>query len=207
MTFSKKNITIVIVLAAIGTIILLKILLFSSTGNVDAVAARTKGPENAKIDIVEFIDFECPACAYGTQKLKEYMAQYPNSIHLQVRYYPLMNIHHHALEAASYVECVARQGKFWQFFDPLMSSQEQWARLVNVEGVFDQMAQQAGADLGQIKNCLSSGDVSVKIMAEKAIGRSMGVQSTPTYFINKKMVVGSKSLVDELNNYFPKTKQ
>lgn len=206
MALSKKNVTLLIVLAAVGIIIILKVVLFGASMNVDPVAARTKGPEQAKVNIVEFIDFECPACAYGTQKLKEYMSLYPNDIRLQVKYFPLMSIHHHALQAASYVECVSRQGKFWAFFDPLMTSQSQWTRLINVDGVFNQLAQDAGVNMGQLQKCLSSDDVSSKIMSEKAVGQSLGIQSTPTYFINKKMVVGAKSLVDELNNYFPKSK-
>jgi protein-disulfide isomerase len=203
---SKKNITILIVLLAVGIIVALKLVLGHSSVKVDAEAARSKGPENAKINVVEFIDFECPACAFGAKKIKEYMTEHPDSIRVQVKYYPLMNIHHHALQSASYVECISRQGKFWPFFDSLMASQEQWSHLVNSDGVFDQLAKEAGANMAQLKSCLASDDVAAKIMNEKAAGRSLGVQSTPTYFINKKMVVGGKSLVDEMDTYFPKSK-
>jgi protein-disulfide isomerase len=207
MALSKKNLTILIVVLVIGGIAALKF--FQSNGSfvlANPVEARTKGPNQAKLQIIEYIDFECPACAFGAEKLKEYMKLYPNDIHVEVKYYPLMNMHAHALQAASYVECVSRQGKFWPFFDAMMSSQAQWTRLINVEGVFDQLAQGAGVNMGQLKSCLSAEDVSVTIMSEKSAGRSMGVQSTPTYFINKKMVVGGKSLEEELQAYFKKSK-
>jgi protein-disulfide isomerase len=206
MALSKKNLTVFIVLGVIVVIAILKTVLFKDPANFDPVEARTRGPQQAKVNIVEFIDFECPGCAYGAEKIKEYLAQHPNDIHLEVKYFPLMNVHHHALKAASYVECAARQGKFWPFFDPLMTQQRQWSPLVNAEGVLDQIAQGAGVDVRQLKSCLSSDNVSVKIMSEKAIGLSLGVQSTPTYFINKKMVVGAKSLIEELDTYFPKSK-
>jgi protein-disulfide isomerase len=204
MVLSKKNITIVLVAAVIGVVIVLKLMQSNTAISVDPVEARTKGPANAKLQVIEFIDFECPACAYGAEKLKDYMAKYPDSIRMEVKYYPLMNVHAHALQAASYMECTARQGKFWSFFDSVMPAQAQWTRLVNIEGVFNQMAEAAGVNMGQLKTCLSAEDVSVTIMGEKTVGRSMGVQSTPTYFINKKMVVGGKSLEEELEAYFKK---
>ena len=205
MALSKKNITVLIVIAVIGVVAVLKFLQSTASISVDPVEARIKGPAQAKVQIIEFIDFECPACAYGAEKLREYMKLYPQDIHLEVKYYPLMNVHPHALQAASYVECVSRQGKFWPFFDSIMSSQNQWSKLVNIEGVFDQMAQASDVNMGALKSCLASEDVSVTIMGEKTVGRSLGVQSTPTYFINKKMVVGGKSLVDELETYFKKS--
>jgi len=199
---SKKNITILIVLLVIGAVIVLKLLQSNAALSADPVASRTKGPADAKLQIVEFIDFECPACAYGAGKLKEYMDKYPDSIRVEVKYYPLMNVHAHALTAASYMECTARQGKFWPFFETVMPAQSQWTKLVNVDGVFNQMAEAAGVNMFQLKSCLASEDVSVSIMGEKTVGRSMGVQSTPTYFINKKMVVGGRSLEEELKNHF-----
>ena len=204
MVLSKQKVTVLVIGMTMICVVVIKLVSSHSPGSIDPSAARAKGALKAKVDIVEFIDFECPACAGGAALLKDYLARYPQDIHVQVKYYPLMNVHHHALQAASYAECVSRQGKFWPFFDSLMSAQSQWSPLVNAQGIFDQIAASAGADRGKLKSCLSLEDVSAAIMSEKALGRSWGVQSTPTYFINKKMVVGSKSLADELNQYFPK---
>ena len=205
MALSKQSLTAFILVGVVAVVVLIKLLSAQFSKTIDPVAARSLGPANAKVNIVEFIDFECPACAHGAKLLKEYAVLYPGQIRLQVKYYPLMNIHRHALQVASYAECMARQGKFWPFFEPLAAQQAQWTQLVSAEGVFDQLAKGAGADMGKLKTCLSSEDVSTTIMGEKTLGRSLGVQSTPTYFINDKMVVGTKSLTDELNNYFPKT--
>ena len=204
MKLSKQLLTGIIIVGAIATVVAVKLIISNSAVAVDPVVARTKGPLKAKVNVIEFIDLECPACANGTKILKEYFERYPGQIHLEVKYYPLMNMHKHALQVASYAECVAAQGKFWPFLEPLMAQQAQWSQLINAQGIFDQLAQAAGADMEKLKTCLSSDAVSTTIMAEKNVGRSRGVQSTPTYFINDKMVVGTKSLVDELNNYFPK---
>ncbi len=206
MNLSKQTLTVIIIVCVIALVVGLKGLHSKSPVNVDPVVARSLGSDKARVNIVEFIDFECPACAQGSKILKDYVAKYPDQIYLQVKYYPLMNVHHHALQVAAYGECVARQGKFWQFFEPLMVQQAQWSQLVNAQGIFDQIAQAAGVNMAQLKTCVSSDDVSTKIMAEKNIGRSLGVQSTPTYFINTKMVVGTKSLKEELDTYFPKAK-
>ncbi|MBI3602027.1 MAG: thioredoxin domain-containing protein [Candidatus Omnitrophica bacterium] len=208
MALNKQKITGLIVGFAIGTVVVVKLILTNSPGVVmDSLVARTQGPASAKVNIVEFIDFECPACARGAIELKEYLARYPQDLRVQIKYFPLMQMHRHALQVASYSECVSRQGKFWTFFDSLMLQQGQWSQLVSAQGVFDQMAQQAGVNMAKLKSCLSSDDVSSTIMSEKALGQSLGVRSTPTYFINKKMVVGSKSLADELTHDFPSVSQ
>jgi len=206
MVFTKQNISIVIVGLVIAVVVCIKLFLSQPAVVIDPVAARSIGHASAKVNIVEFIDLECPACANGAKELKDYLALHPDGIHLQVKYYPLMNMHHHALQVAAYAECVARQGKFWPFFDTLMSQQAQWSQLINADGIFDQIAQGAGADMAKLKSCVSTEDVTTTIMGEKAFGRSLGVQSTPTYFINNKMVVGTKSLTEELEKYFPKSK-
>lgn len=206
MKLSKRSLTVFVLLGVIAAVAGIKWFQSGAVRNVDPVEARAKGPADAPLQIIEFIDFECPACAYGAQKLKNYMERYPGRIRVEVKYYPLMNVHSHALQAASYMECTARQGRFWDFFDSAMSSQGQWAKLVNIEGVFDHIAEASGVNMGQLKQCLTSEEVATTIMAEKSAGRSMGVQSTPTYFINKKMVVGAKSLEEEMEAYFKTAK-
>lgn len=204
MILSKTKITVLIIGFTVVLVVIIKMVLSHLANPIDPVAARAKGSLQAKVKIVEFIDFECPACARGAIQLKEYLSQYPESIHVQVKYYPLMNVHRHALQVAAYAECSARQGKFWPFFDVLMSSQASWSQLINAEGIFDQIAQGAGVNMESLKSCLPREDVSATIMGEKSLGRSLGVESTPSYFINNKMVVGTKSLEEELNKVLPK---
>ena len=165
--------------------------------------ARAKGNPQARVKIVEFIDFQCPACAYGIKYLKTFFDQHPNDIYIQVQYFPLTNMHHHAMISALYSECAARQGKFWELDDLMIPQQSQWAQLISPEPVFQAMAQQVGMNIDQLNTCLASDDARKVINDEKSLGQSLGIVSTPTYFINGKMVVGGKSLDDELKKYFP----
>jgi protein-disulfide isomerase len=203
---SRMNKTLsglVIVLALVGLVVGVKIFLMPKKMEINLQAARAKGNPQARVKIVEFIDFQCPACAYGIKYLKTFFDQHPNDIYLQVRYFPLTNMHHHAMISALYSECAARQGKFWELDDLMIPQQSQWAQLISPEPVFQAMAAQVGMDINQLNSCLASDDARKVINDEKSLGQSLGIASTPTYFINNKMVVGTKSLADELKTYFP----
>jgi len=195
--------TLVIVLALVGLIVGAKVFLAHKKVEIDWQMARAKGNPQAHVKIVEFIDFQCPACAYGINFLKTFIDKHPQDVYLQVRYFPLTNMHRHAMISALYSECAARQGKFWALDDLMIPQQQQWAQLISPEPIFRAMAQQAGINLDQLDTCLASDSARKVINDEKSLGQSLGINSTPTYFINNKMVVGVKSLQDELKNYFP----
>src|SRR5262249_52324031 len=129
--------------------------------------------------------------------------QHPGDLYIQVRYFPLTSMHHHAMISALYSECAGRQGKFWALDDLMIPQQSEWAQLMNPEPVFKQMAEQVGMNMDQLNACMASENARQVINDEKAAGQSLGIISTPTYFINNKMVVGTKSLEEELKIYFP----
>ena len=201
---SKWQSTVIIVLVLVGLIVGTKIFLAPKKTETSVQETRAKGNPQARVKIVEFIDFQCPACAYGVNYLKTFFDKHPNDIYLQVRYFPLTNMHHHAMISALYSECAARQGKFWDLNDLMMPQQSQWAQLISPEPVFKAMAAQVGMNIEQLNVCLASDEARKVINDEKSLGQSIGIGSTPTYFINGKMVVGTKSLEDALKIYFPK---
>jgi len=195
--------TLVIVLVLVGVLVGVKHFLAPKKAVINLQMARAKGNPDARVKIVEFVDFQCPACAYGIKYLKTFFDQHPNDLYLQVRYFPLTNMHHHAMISALYSECASRQGKFWELDDLMIPDQSQWAQLINPEPVFQSMAVQVGINMDQLNTCLASDDARRVINDEKSLGQTLGIVSTPTYFINNKMVVGTKSLQDELKTYFP----
>ena len=202
---TKKNVTWIVIIGGIALMIGLRLFKHDQYVPTDPVMARAKGNIEAKVRIVEFIDFECPACAYGSKLLKEFFDKYPQDIHLQVKYFPLTGMHRHAMPAALYSECAARQGKFWALHEVMMVQQGQWSQLLSADPVFGEMARGVGVDMNILQACVASDEAHKAINDEKSLGQSMGVQSTPAYFINGKMVVGAKSLIEELNTYFPKS--
>lgn len=170
---------------------------------IDSVEARSKGSAQAKVQVIEFIDFECPACAAGAKVLKEFMDKNGQDMRVQVKYFPIVRAHKYAMPTALFSECTARQGKFWEWHDQLMPQQQQWSQLMNAEPLFKEMAKNAGADLGALEACMATEEARQTIENDRSLGLSLGVQSTPTYFINNKMVVGTKALKDELETFFP----
>lgn len=203
---NKQQLTFLIVLVLVGLVGGAKFFLGARHQGFDPQQARAKGNPQARVKIVEFIDFQCPACAYGVKMLGTYFDKHPNDIHLQIKYFPLTNMHRHAMVSALYSECAARQGKFWALNDLMMPQQSQWAQLISAEPVFQSMALQAGMNIQKLNTCLASDDVRRAINDEKSLGQSLGISSTPTYFINSKMIVGTKSMEEELKADFPENK-
>lgn len=201
--FAKKYITLMIVifcvtfvLAAKSTIAILRPKTWTTS------LARTKGNPKATVRITEYMDFQCPACAKGSLFLSQYVREHPERILLEVKYYPLDNMHPHAIRSARYAECAAREGKFWPFHDMVEAKQPEWKGLINADPAFQQIAKDAKIDLNRLNQCLSDDGVKDIVSKEKAEGASLGVTSTPTYFVNGKMVVGTKSLEEELQKQF-----
>ena len=200
---AKQKVTLFIFVACLLAVLAGKIILEAQRPHVanGAMPARAKGNPKANLKIIEYIDFECPACAQGMLILKEYFAKYPGQMYLEVKYFPLPS-HLYGMPSARWAECAAQQNKFWFFVEPLMERQKVWATLHDPVPAFRQLAEQAGLSSFQLDNCLNSKYLDETILTEKAIGTSLGIQSTPTYFVNDKMVVGTKSLLEELNKFF-----
>lgn len=200
---NKKQVTLLIVVVSVLLIGGVKFFIGLRAPAIDPQEARCKGNPQGRVKIVEFIDFQCPACAEGVKILNHYLRQHPHDMYIQMRYFPLANIHRHAVISALYSECAARQGKFWALNDLMMSQQKQWAQLISAEPAFQLMALQAGINMAGLNACLALDDVREALYKEKSLGQSLGLTSTPTYFINNKMIVGTKSLQEALKADFP----
>ncbi len=199
---TKREATFVIVLCVVLVIVGARLLLIKNAKDMDPVMARAKGPKDAKVSVIEFMDFQCPACAAGAMKLNEYVEKHPQDIHVQMRYFPLPQIHRHAITAAMYAQCAAYQGMFWPVHNVLILHQAQWKDLLNAQTMWDGWAKSQGVDIGRLNTCMQDQKTKDSVEADRLLGQSLGIQSTPTYFINQKMVVGPKSLTDELDTYF-----
>ncbi|PIW64122.1 MAG: hypothetical protein COW13_01225 [Candidatus Omnitrophica bacterium CG12_big_fil_rev_8_21_14_0_65_50_5] len=206
MKQNKSLVTVLVIFAAIAVVAGIKIVtqgqLTQSSGT-----SRTKGNSGAPVKIVEYIDFQCPMCAVGARTIKDYMDRYPDKIFLDMRYFPL-DMHRHALVASQYAECAGRQDKFWTMHDVILEKQKSWAETVNASTVFDIYAKESGLNMGKLKACLSDDNTAGVIQRSRKEGMDIGIRSTPTYFINGKMVVGIKLLQEELDHLLgvtPKT--
>ena len=196
---SKQAATIVIIIMCVVLVLGIKTLTAASRGELsNAKLARMKGDTQAPIKIIEFLDFQCPSCANGSKFLKKYMQEHPGKILLQVKYFPLSR-HQHAFLSSYYAECAARQSRFWDFQDRLIEQQAKWDKLQDVRPFFDLLAKEAGLDLQELKSCVTDESVQSVVLADKEEGKKLGVQSTPTYFVNDEMMVGVSPLEKKLD--------
>ncbi len=162
-------------------------------------SSRSKGNPNSPVIIREYIDFQCPPCAKGVKIIDSYQKNFPNKIYVEIKYFPVPKIHRHAMLSSIYAECAARQNKFWPYLNLLVKFQRFWSKAQNARDIFHSMGEDTKLNLNKLNSCLKDDRVPIIVQAEKKQGKEMGVQATPTYFINDKMFVGTKKLKKELD--------
>ena len=87
------------------------------------IESHVKGNPDAAVTLIEYSDFECPACAQFSPYIKELMNEYGDELRFEYRHFPLINIHAQAIPAARAAEAAAQQGKFWEMHDKLFENQ------------------------------------------------------------------------------------
>lgn len=196
--FSKKAVSFLIVTATILAVGGIKYGLgYFRLGIQKVEMPRAKGNPQAKVQIVEYVDFQCPACAQGSVYLKDFMALHPGFIYLQLKHFPLP-MHKHGFLSAYYAQCAAEQSKFWPFVDQVFERQVEWSKFNDPYPFFKKLAQELKFNMPQLEMCMREKKILEIVEREKKEGKALGVNSTPTYFINNTMVVGQKSLSLEL---------
>ena len=157
------------------------------TGVPGADPPHTLGPANAPVKIEEFGDFECPPCGLFHPILKEMHKEFGDKLHITFREFPLAN-HDHAIPAASAAEAAGMQGKFWEMHALIFENQNTWKTQFDVGPVFEGYAKQIGIDVERFKRDVTSDRVEQRIFLDGKRARSMGVNSTPTVFMNNREV-------------------
>jgi protein-disulfide isomerase len=157
----------------------------------------SKGPTNAPIELVEFSDFQCPFCFRATPTVNQVLSTYGDRIHFVYRHYPLPN-HPNARPAAEAAACAADQGKFWPYHDKLF---EDPSKLGQSE--LKRNAATLGLDTAKFDTCLDSHKQKDVVDADLRAGQEAGVDGTPAFFINGRMISGAqpfevfKKIIDE----------
>lgn len=155
--------------------------------------AKTKGPASAKIQIVDFSDFQCPACKRALPILEGFTHTYPGQIQIVFKHYPLSG-HKWSKLAHQSAECAAQAGRFWLYHDLIYKKQDLWTNSKNPTPAFIQYAKQSGINVDNFAGCLVDPKITNLVYDEKAEGDKQRVRSTPTFFINGKRFVGAKDL-------------
>jgi predicted DsbA family dithiol-disulfide isomerase len=166
---------------------------YSSDGGwVDLEAGRgpAEGSNRPVVDIVEFADFECPACAASYLHLKGLVDAYGQSVRLRFRHYPITTLHPTAYNAALAGVCLDRSGKFWEYANTLYGEQERLSR--EQDDFVRETAIALGMPADSLDSCMSDPETRKLVERDRLIGRSMAVTSTPTFFINGRRLDGAR---------------
>lgn len=152
--------------------------------------APFKGKADAKVTIVEFSDFQCPFCSKGAQVLTELEKKYGNKIKIAFKNYPLP-FHAQAKTAAAAALCANDQGSkyFWKMHDAMFADQTK----LDVENL-KATAKKIGLKETEFKNCLESDKFKTKIESDLNEGQALGLKSTPTFYVNGKLITGAQPI-------------
>ena len=152
------------------------------------VRATSQKQGSGSVQLVEFGDYQCPACGAAYPNVQKIMKEYDGKVTLIWRNYPLETIHKNALVSAQYAQASAQQNKFWEMHDKLYETQKEWSELADPTGKFAEYATALGMDAAKLKNAAKDGAVNAIINQDKTDGDAVGVQGTPTFFVNGKQV-------------------
>jgi protein-disulfide isomerase len=162
----------------------------ASLANIITEEDHTKGNENATVTLVEYSDFQCPACATYSPLIKELEEEFKDDIKISYRHFPLTQIHPNALNAAKAAEAAGVQGKFWEMHDVLFERQNEWsgstARIAQTQ--FEKYAEELELNIEQFKSDRERDEIKEKIQRDIQNGNQAGVNSTPTFFINEEKI-------------------
>lgn len=148
------------------------------------VKSHIKGSEAATVSLVEYSDFQCPACGAFQPVLNEVLAQYGDKIKFEYKHYPLVQIHPFAEPAARAAEAAGQQGKFFEYADMLFAKQSEWSKGSNPAGFFTRYATELGLDMDLFAQHLRSSLLSDKVRADMMEARGLGLTGTPSFYLN-----------------------
>jgi len=168
-----------------------------------------RGPADAKLQIVEFADLECPSCRESQPIMEKLYEEYPNA-RFVFQSFPLVTLHPWAFRAAAYMDCIARsnQDQAFTFAQSVFLHQKEIESIVRrtdnegkprvddaeVTGRMRHYTETSGADPAKIQACAESPETSARIDRSYALGTSIGVNGTPTIYVNGRLVGNPKAV-------------
>ena len=152
---------------------------------------------NAKVNLVEFGDYQCPACAAAYPIVEQLLAQYKSNpqVNFVFRNFPLPQ-HQYAQLAAESAEAAGAQGNYWGMYNLLYTNQDTWVNSTDPLSLFVGYATTLKLDVTRFKSEVQAGKYADVINQDAQDGTALGINSTPTFFINGVMEVGIQSSAD-----------
>jgi protein-disulfide isomerase len=145
----------------------------------DEATDHIVGPASAKVNIIEYGDFECPSCGQAHAAMKIMLKHFGHQVRFVFRHYPQIEVHPHAELAAEAAEAASAQGCFWPFYDMLFEHQQHLK-----EKHLRQYAQQIGLDLERYDYEMNDHVYLQRVQEHSRGGRQLGIRATPTFYVN-----------------------
>ena len=197
----KKN-TVISLLVGAGIVALIAIVIAIQDKPVPMPMDRaaetdwTRGNPSAEVTLIEYADFQCPACAAYHSMVNSVAETYGPNIAVVFRHFPLSQIHRNAFLAAQAAEAAGKQGKFFEMHDKLFEEQTAWGEARNARDLFRQYAEQIGLNGDQFATDIDDKAISDKIKMEQKSGYAINVQGTPTFVLNGTIIESPGSLTE-----------
>ncbi|HQZ14893.1 MAG TPA: thioredoxin domain-containing protein [Acidimicrobiia bacterium] len=153
------------------------------------------GPASASATLVEYSDFQCPACKAYAPIVKTFVEKNKEKVKFVYRNFPLQQ-HQFSKQAAYFAEAAGMQGKFFEMHDKLFDGQEDWEKETDPEKTFLSYAKELKLDIAKLQKDVDSKEVKDNVEADLASGNAAGVDSTPSFYMNGKKVESPKSVED-----------
>ncbi len=149
-----------------------------------------KGNPSATVTVVEFSDFECPACKATVPLVDQIFEDYQDQIQLVYRHYPLHSLHPNAQLAAQAAEVAADEGKFWQYHDILFERQRIWSELTGEEllSTLGDYAQELEIDKNSFLEKIGSDNIKNRVTSDESDAMSLSLSGTPSFLVNGRKV-------------------
>lgn len=147
---------------------------------------------NGSIQLVEFGDYQCPACGAAHPVLKQLLKEYDGKVTFYFRNFPLTQIHPNAMSSANAAEAAGAQNKFWEMHDKLYETQDDWsnASATDLTGKFEGYAKELGLDVEKFKTAYANKEFQSLIDQDLADAGALNLNGTPTFFFNGTKYTG-----------------
>lgn len=192
----------VVVVAILGSLIYMSGKDKVDVSNIDTNAIQAASNQNGQIGdhvfgnkdsevvLIEYGDFQCPGCGAAFPALKTVSEKYEKDLAFVFRNFPLTTIHPNARAAAAAAEAAGKLGKYWEMHDALYANQDAWENSTGNTrtDVFVQYATTLGLDENEFRDLLNDPSINKKISFDQALGKKVGVSSTPGLYLNGKRI-------------------
>jgi protein-disulfide isomerase len=194
----EAKIMTAILIAVVGGMV--GLFMLANTGSsVAPVGDKTKITRDSShktgtgsIQLVEFGDYQCPACGSAHPSIKQLMQENDGKLTLYFRNFPLSQ-HKNALAAAEAAEAAGDQGKYWEMHDKLYETQKDWSDLADPTDTFVGYAKALSLDSDKLKSAITGKKFQTIIDQDTADGTALGIDATPTFYFNGVRYTGDFS--------------